>query len=146
MKPPSHPDSLSKLLKGHSDLTDVLARAKFLTALADRVAKILPPDIKAHCQLANVRDKTVVMVCDDAAWSSRLRYYRDDILRHLQEEHQLAMTELKIKVTTKPAVASVLPAAAPISDKTSQHLKQIAKHQRDPELAAALKRLANRRS
>ena len=82
-----------------STLGRLLRHAESVNELAGKVARLLDPELRAHCQLANARDGTLVFVCSSAAWSSRLLMQAPDILKSLRAAGVEAFRKVEVKTS-----------------------------------------------
>ena len=107
--------------------------------LLENLLSQLPPDFRPHCAGIRPDGDTLVVFADSPVWATRLRYEAPRILS------ETGFRKLRVRVaaasaTSPPAVrkAPSLPAAA------AALLRETAAGVADPDLAAALLRLASR--
>jgi hypothetical protein len=95
------PNAISDLLADSSNSFGKLLRhADAINRLADRLSKLLGPELADHCKLANARDGKLVFVCTSAAWSSRLLMHSPMILEKLESAGVTGYQ--KIEARTRP--------------------------------------------
>lgn len=107
---------------------------------------MLPPRLRQHVVLANVRGDTAVMVADSAAWATQLRYLQHAVLERLRERHDLPVRRLAVRIAPArehPPPSTTAPVRLPAS--SARHLAALAEDEADPSLAAALRRLSSRK-
>jgi hypothetical protein len=96
-----------------------------------------------------LRDGLLVVTADSSAWAAKLRHQQQSLAGRLRGRPELAgLRRLIVKVappeTMPPASSSARPFN--ISVQAKQVLTDAAEHIEDPELQAALRRLARRRN
>ena len=122
-------------------------RARELSGLTSLLRSELPPECDGHYQVANIRDRTVVIMTDSPVWTTRLRQLGPRVLAILQSSGRKNL--LHIRVFSRPARP---PAATPvqaqttgsqqISRQSSELITQAASFIEDDELRSALLKLA----
>jgi len=139
-KPPSLTDLLS--VQG-ARLASLAAEARSLEDLRQRVIGCLPPDTAPHCLGADLKDGTLTLYLDSAAWTTALRYQHQALLTAVQAASRQPCNTLRLKVLPEP-LPGVPPKPEPreLSTGTRQLLESTARGVDDPALADSLKRLA----
>jgi hypothetical protein len=91
--------SLSELIGGSSKaLRDLRERLDERSELLLRVRSCLPPRLIDHVISAGLQDGCLTLGTQSAAWSSRLRYVKNDLQTQLHRDHGLAITSVRIRV------------------------------------------------
>lgn len=140
------PKSMAQLLAGSPDsLHAVLAHTQRLEHLNRALQHCLPTPLNQHCQVANLRDNTLILHADSSAWALKLRYSTTRLLQQLRQQPRLqALRTIEVKV--RPiSIAMVRPEKirhAHMSKKTARLLDDIADNIIDDRLKMALRRLA----
>jgi hypothetical protein len=105
--------------------------------------------IGQHCHIINMRDKTLVIQTDSAAWANRLRYMIPDFLEFWHSHKQLnviEITHIDIKIGIDQSIEKC-PIQQQKLPKISAHsallLRQLADSTAHPELKSVLLSLAN---
>ena len=126
-------------------------RAQELRRLTALLRSELPTEIDGHYHVANIHDRTLVIMTDSPVWTTRLRQLGPGILTILQNNGRKNL--LHIRVFSRPAqkpVAkppqSVKTKPKQISPQSSQLLSQTASFIGDDGLRAALLKLARHAS
>jgi hypothetical protein len=136
---------VASLLKKQSGaLQHSLEHSLRLKQLDYAIKALLPEELASHCRIANLRKNRVVMQADSTAWATRLRYQTPEILKQLQEYNALQGIK-SIQVTVAPASkprGKTRRQARPLSEQNARIIRSAAESLADPELAAALRRLA----
>jgi len=111
----------------------------------------LPPEIDGHYHVANIQDRTVVIMTDSPVWTTRLRQLGPRILAILQNGGRKNL--LHIRVFSRPAQSpvakppgSVKTKPRQISRQSSRLLNQAASSIGDDGLREALLKLARHAS
>ena len=135
---------------------DMVAHARFLYSLTLCIRSKLPPKIANHCWTGGIYGDTVTIVTDSASWGVQARYQQYEILKQINTEFrsdlQTELKRIKIKVaniqeptTTERLVGVKKPISRPVlSRKNAQLIAAAAGNTTDPEIKAALLKLANR--
>ena len=136
---------VASLLKKQSGaLQHSLEHSLRLKQLDYGIKALLPAELASHCRIANLRKNRVVMQADSTVWATRLRYQTPEILKQLQQYRALQGIR-SIEVTVVPASkprARPKRQPRPISKQNAHMIESASETLSDPELAAALRRLA----
>ncbi|MFP4079038.1 MAG: DUF721 domain-containing protein [Ectothiorhodospira sp.] len=124
----------------------MLDHARRLEALTQSVRELLPPDLRGHCWVGNLRDGVLVLVTDGGSWAYPLRYMRREILKQIRDHHGITARTVQIRVqpgmrTFAPSTGHPLP---PLSHRARESLQHAAQAVEDPGLKETLRRLASR--
>ena len=93
----------------YPQLGNIIEKAQQLEQLNNLFHSTLDTDLATHCQLAKFEQGEMVLIVDNAAWATRLRYTTPDTIKILSvqpEFHNLRTIRYKIKtknVDTDPA-------------------------------------------
>ncbi len=136
--------NIHKLIKRNSTLTNLARSITEHQKLLDFVRALLPKSIAPHCLSAVRNESNLTLFVDSPAWSSRLRYLTPELLRSLKN-HSPRVTHIKIRITpasnnSKTHRPKRHP--TPPSFEEAEQIKKTAMFVDDPELCAALHRLA----
>jgi hypothetical protein len=115
--------------------------------LQRQVRQALEPDLRPHCLHATLEAGRLTLVTDSPVWASRLRFAAPLLLVLLGGDGPAA-TEVRVRVAPPPAerFGSGRRPALQLSATAVSHLLGAAAAMDDPDLAAALRRLARSRS
>ncbi|TDJ32328.1 MAG: DUF721 domain-containing protein [Gammaproteobacteria bacterium] len=142
---PSSRQSIRDLLTGDSgSLSEVIRHATRLRRLDRAFRKLLPGPAQAHCRVANLRGDTLVVAADSPVWASRIRYESRQILREMAASCGVTASKLQILVRSPEAPESQASRARKLPQNAARSLEAAAAAVDDPELTAALLRLASR--
>lgn len=93
------PRNLSDLLSDpRSALGRLVASAEKRKSLIMQVKSCMEPDIATHLVGVNLQDDTLVILCDSAAWATRVRFSEDSLKAQLAERYDLRFDKLQVKV------------------------------------------------
>jgi predicted nucleic acid-binding Zn ribbon protein len=74
-------------------------RARLLTALFSKWEQLVGPDIAAHARPRSLRQGTLLVIADQPAWATQLRFMASDLLSRIQTEADAPeITEIRISV------------------------------------------------
>ncbi|MBT8128998.1 MAG: DUF721 domain-containing protein [Gammaproteobacteria bacterium] len=132
----------------NSRLDDSLRkRALELQHLTSLLRGELPPETDGHYHVANIQDRTLVIMTDSPVWTTRIRQLGPRVLTILKNSGRKDL--LHIRVFCRPAqsapVEPVKPATSPprqISQQSCRLLEQTASFIQDEGLSDALQKLA----
>jgi hypothetical protein len=113
--------------------------------------RLVPAPLSQHTHPQHYESGCLLVSADSGAWATRLRYQQGDVIRRLAGDALLAgLNALRIRVAPI-AAAPETPAPRPgrrrahaLSDEAAVLLQGVAHEVKDPELRAALLRLAQR--
>lgn len=105
---PRQPRPLSDLLAdSRSGLGKLAAGAAQRSTLLRQVGACLPPELAARVTGVNLREDTLVLLTDSAAWATRLRYAGPALRESLSRLHSVQARKVTVKVRAPgPAVTS----------------------------------------
>ncbi len=131
-------------------LSALVTHAHFLRALELELRAQLPPPLREHVGVANVRDEIIVLFASSPEWLTRLRFalpaIRDYLKRHLKLK---APPHVEIRVALAKDCrgyrASKPPPSRQLSPTTSALLQEVAYGTTDPALQARFLALSRAR-
>lgn len=138
--------STANILRTDKRLQNLLVRTQQLSRLQAILHAYLAPAAQPHCLLANYQDGCLTLTVSDAMWATRLRYQQKKLLGQLSQHAEFnGLQHIQFKVS--PNITAVSERQGPrqdISDPAREHIRLSAEAIEDPELKAALERLALR--
>jgi len=136
--------NVKKLIKYNSVLTNLAQSITEHQQLLNFVQSLLPKSIAPHC-IAAVRNGTrLTLFVDSPAWSSRIRYLTAELLRSLNN-HTPKIVHIKVRIIPPSGNLKANQPKRHPSRPSLEEVEQIentADFVEDPELSAALHRLA----
>lgn len=110
--------------------------------------KALPTECDIHFNVANIHNKTLIIVADSPVWTSRLRQLGPNILAIMKTQSNEDLHHIKVITRRGPTVDNHKPLIIQrkLSSEASQLLEQTASFMKDDELSKALLNLSKRQS
>ncbi|MDX1443615.1 MAG: DUF721 domain-containing protein [Gammaproteobacteria bacterium] len=140
---------IRNITAGLPGLERVAERAIALEQLAELTREAVPEPMRPHVLACAVRNRTLILFTDNAAWASQLRFIQPAILDAIADRtgHRLDSVRLKVQQAAsseRPADSSSQSGKPDreISERSRALIESAADGISDPELAAALQRLA----
>ena len=121
----------------------LIERARALETLDIQLRLALPPAVRPHCCLADVKDGRVVFLANSSAWAAKLKLHQTQILAEARRVLGKDFKSFAVKVAPLPSVPPETTRRKPLSNHTADHLKQAALTLADPEMRALYLRLAS---
>lgn len=141
------PRSFPELLHGPdmTALEQLVQRGKQLRRLSSLIQEKLGPELEPHCNIANLRGNTLVLVVASTSWATRLRYQIPGLLQRLQLDERLgSITDIQIRVSPENTPRNTKqPRRATMSAEAAYCLRQCADSVEDERLSRALTHLAS---
>ena len=126
-------------------------RAQELNRLTLMLRNELPPEVDGHFSVANIRDRTLVIMSDSPVWATRLRQLGPQIVNILQNNGKKNL--LHIQVFSRPPSSAVARQPEPpqqparsLSPQSTELINQTASYIEDENLREAMLKLAKRGS
>lgn len=137
------PRSVNDLLRSSPRaLGSVLRQAAFLQEIEAVVHEGLPPEARDQVRVAACGNDRLVLLVGNAGWATRLRYQQNAIRRELARRMRRHVGQVEIRVRPMEEVAAPEWPRRQLSDSARKRLEAAARCVDNPELAAALRRLA----
>lgn len=117
-----------------------------LTELTALVRSALPTPLQGHCQVVNIRGKSLVLRTESSAWASQLRFYLPAMLSTLTHHRCNYIKEICIRIT--PVSAPNRPdtrRTVDISSRSATLITSLANSTPHDRLKQSLLRLARHR-
>jgi hypothetical protein len=151
----------------HPEVRRLLAHMAEIERLRPLVAAALPPDLRPHLTVLNVRDGVLILGAESPAWVARARWAAPDLLATLTaraarvaradgkaeaarpSQGDAALPEIdriEVRISLPAPALPELPVdgPTPLSAGTVRLLRECAETVADPALATRLRRLARR--
>ncbi|HCN45993.1 MAG TPA: DUF721 domain-containing protein [Pseudomonas sp.] len=134
------------LLREARPLKALFNQAQRLAQLQRLVESQLQPAAREHCHVATWREGTLTLIVTDGHWATRLRYQQKRLQRQLQQLEVFAsLSRILFKVQPVTGTPRTPSHVIDISDKSAETIQATAEGITDPNLRAALERLASHR-
>ncbi|MBH3427873.1 MAG: DUF721 domain-containing protein [Pseudomonas sp.] len=132
------------LLREARPLKALFSQAQRLAQLQKLLDSQLQPAAREHCHIASWREGTLLLIVTDGHWATRLRYQQKRLQRQLQTLEVFAsLTRILFKVQPTAGTPPVAGHPMDISTESAQNIQSTAEGISDPNLRAALERLAS---
>lgn len=142
---------VNKVLNDANDeLAILVTRTRQLASLTRILRQQLDPAIASHCYVGRIEHNRLVVIVDSAAWATKFRFYSAALLPALKNAHHsfAKIEQIQVKILT-PTGQDWTSAAAPavtvrpsLNEENARGITTLADSIDDPELQAALNRLA----
>ncbi len=137
------PRPLRGLLRDrNSPLGKIAEHARQLNGLQRKLERAAPEAARGHWRIAGVDAEALVLEVDVPAWAAALRYRQGALLDAVAEV--IGLRPKRSRIGIEPPRLSRGRPPATLSSTAAEHLRRGATSAADPQLAAALQRLASR--
>jgi len=141
--------SFSNLLQASPELSSFVDKISQLEKINQILASKLEPELFANCQVANLRDGTLILTTTSPAWNHKLRFCSVDLLSALRSEPQWAgLKSIEVRVDYLPQTPNDTTTSSKnpvvISEQAAAALRGAAKSVSNSKLSKALEGLAAR--
>ncbi|MFC3606592.1 DUF721 domain-containing protein [Stutzerimonas tarimensis] len=134
----------SALLREARPLKALFSEAQRLSRLQQLLESQLPPAARTHCRVASWRAGTLLLIVTDGNWATRLRYGQRRLQQGLQSLPEFAgLARIVFKVRPSGKAAAPSRPRPELSPRAAYSLQATAAGIADPQLRAALERLAS---
>jgi hypothetical protein len=145
----AYPTPLRNILNNpcSGQLQALVKHVYMLQRLDDRLNQCLPPLLKSHCKVGDIRDDVLVLNVTSPVWATRLRYLTPSILAFMQRQCALATLRtirVRVSIPPEPVPAPKQTTRPRMSIKSADYLKSTAQSINDPALRSVLLRLSDR--
>jgi hypothetical protein len=131
------------LLREARPLKAIFNHAQRLAHLQRLLESQLQPAAREHCHVASWREGTLTLVVTDGHWATRLRYQQKRLQRQLSAFKEFGnITRLQLRVQPAMIHRGVPGPIRDLSSSAAETIHATAEGIRDPNLRAALERLA----
>jgi hypothetical protein len=117
-------------------------RVQQLQLLDQNLKFYLPEPLKSHCWPAGITGNQLNLVTDSSTWATQLRYQQQQILKQINTDLGLKLIKMRIRISARQVYRRKVWPARHLSQKSAELIKQGAMSVPDPDLRAALLRLA----
>lgn len=132
------------LLREARPLKVLFNQAQRLGQLQRLLESQLQPAAREHCHVASWREGTLLLVVTDGHWATRLRYQQKRLQRDLQALVEFeSLTRILFKVQPPTVQSTAVGHSIDLSVRSAENIQATAEGITDPNLRAALERLAS---
>lgn len=127
-------------------LKDILQKSRLLQKLEDIALPRLPIEFQTRVKIASFSEGRLKFVVSSGMWATRLRYAFPDIMPKLKTHPMFkSLRQMDCAIVPEDFKPQAPPSNHKISAETAELLNDVASMTADPELSAALARLAKSR-
>ncbi len=126
----------------------IIRHGKRLRRFNNLLQTLLPSELKAHCQLANIKGNTAVLHVSSTVWATRIRYQIPNIINKLQDDakgRQITNIEIRVHPGSARVKKEKAVRRASMSKEAALSVQRCAATVDDEKLRSALERLASRK-
>ena len=151
-KPKTKPTSVQSLMKTgnassvQSTFGRLVTHAKELNSLDQTLASILDSSLSTHCQVAEFKHHTIILVCSNASFATRIRMISPQILESLREESQLRIEHLEVRIAPVNRPQTEVRIKKGLSPAAIEALGRFASDSGDAEIQALFEEINARRN
>ncbi|MGY2170210.1 DUF721 domain-containing protein [Pseudomonas gingeri] len=132
------------LLREAKPLKAIFGHAQHLAHLQRLVESQLQPAAREHCHVASWREGSLLLIVTDGHWATRLRYQQKRLQRQLQAfDVFIGLNRILFKVQPPTVQQGAVGHTMDLSINAAQTIQETADGISDPNLRAALERLAS---
>lgn len=132
------------LLRETKTLKSLFGEAQRLAHLQHLLESQLQPAARPHCQVAALREDCLLLIVTDGQWATHLRYQQKRLLRQLRNLREFAnLAKILFKVQPATSARHATARNPTLSASAADTLRTAASSIEDPQLRAALERLAS---
>ena len=139
------PKQINSICQQNAVLAKLTQHAQLIEKLNHTLHQTLPLQFSAHCHLANIQNKTLIIHTDNASFASLIRFQIPTLCKLFSDKLEMPINHIEIKVrpstnevTTVETPTAILPETAAIA------LQQTAEVIDNEALSISLEKLANR--
>ena len=121
---------------------ELIQKTRYHQRLLATVQTHLPSDLRTHCSGATTVGSQLLLFTESSAWATRLRYQQRDLINRLRTHAYLSISTVRIQVVPPAKTLSPTRRAVQLSHANAATIQKAATTIDDPDLRAALQRLA----
>lgn len=110
--------------KEEQHLQWLIRRANAIHNIETNIFYVLPEQARPHCQLANVRDQTLIILTADASWLTYIKPYKDDLI-HAARKCHVRCHDVQFRVRPRPRKPTQHDAPTVLSSETLQLIENL---------------------
>jgi hypothetical protein len=146
-KPGSKFTSVQALMREHNTgLGHLLAHARVLDRLDQKLTSIIDPALSPHCQVAEFRDHCLILVCSSATFATRIRMISQQLLDTFRDEGESGIERMEIRIAPVNRPQPEVREQQALSAVAVQALGRFAADSGDADIQAIFERINARRN
>ena len=124
----------------------ILAHARLLNRLDQVLASILDSNLSPHCQVAEIRDHCLILVCSNATFATRIRMISHQLLDSFREEGDFGIERIDIRIAPVNRPQPEVRKQRTLSSAAVQALGRFASDSGDADIQAIFDKIKARRN
>ena len=146
-KPGSEFKSVQALMQNRDvGLGKLLAHARVLNSLDQKLESILDPVLSAHCQVAEFRNHCLILVCSNATFATRIRMISQQLLDSFREDGEFGIERVDIRIAPVNRPQPEVRKQRNLSSAAVQALGRFASDSGDADIQAIFDKINARRN
>ena len=127
-------------------LGHLLAHARVLNRIDNRLEAILDPTLSPHCQVADFRNHCLILVCSSATFATRVRMLSQQLLESFKEEGESGIDRIEIRIAPVNRPQPEVQQKRTLSSAAVQALGRFASDSGDADIQAIFDKIKARRN
>jgi len=146
-KPGSEFKSVQALMQDHGPgFGKLIAHARILDRLDQKLTSILDPALSAHCQVAEFRNHCLILVCSNATFATRIRMISQQLLDSFREDGEFGIERVDIRIAPVNRPQPEVRKQRNLSSAAVQALGRFASDSGDADIQAIFDKINARRN
>jgi hypothetical protein len=140
-------ESVQSLMENrNSGFGQLITHARLLNHLNQLLATILDPGLSPHCQVAELRNHCLILVCSNATFATRLRMISQHLLETLREEGVNGIEQIELRIAPVNRPQPEVRKQRNLSPAAVQALGRFASDSGDEDIQAIFERIKTRQN
>jgi len=127
-------------------LGQLLSHARVLDRLDKILASILDPNLSCHCQVAELKDRCLILACSNATFATRIRMISPQLLDSFREEGEFGIERMEIRIAPVNRPQPEVRKKRTLSAAAVQALGRFASDSGDADIQAIFEQISARRN
>jgi hypothetical protein len=146
------PASINSLLYGRDQnnpqngFGKLLAHARDLSRLDNTLTSLLDPTLSSHCQVAEIRNHVLILVCTNASFATRIRMISQQLLDSFKEDGEFRIERIEIRIAPVNRPQTEVRKPRTLSSAAIQALGRFASDSGDADIQAIFDKINARRN
>lgn len=124
----------------------LVTHAKELGSLDQTLTSILDSSLSSHCQVAEFRHNTIILVCSNASFATRIRMISPQLLESFREDSQLRIENIEVRIAPVNRPQTEARIKKGLSPAALDALGRFASDSGDAEIQALMEKINARRN
>ena len=124
----------------------LIAHARILDRLDQKLTSILDPALSAHCQVAEFRNHCLILVCSNATFATRIRMISQQLLDSFREDGEFGIEHVDIRIAPVNRPQPEVRKQRNLSSAAVQALGRFASDSGDADIQAIFDKINTRRN